>query len=958
MRQIKISNKRISQTLVPCTILACLLAGHAQAADELDFLNQSLVRSERVVESQHRVLWILPFETTQYLPLHPTTAMREAMAAQQAGRYIEAIGMLDAAAGEDASIELQLLRASYYLQGDQLQTAHRILDDTFVRAPNSPEAYAIKAMAYLQEGKLDAAANAAQMALKNGRTPMAVRVSSYVLQAQGKLPEAQSLMAELNANGPDALNFAREAEFALSQNNKALAATRLAEARKLDASSPYVMAVSGLHWLLEDKLQLAQGAFEQALRRDPEDAKSLLGMGLVKARLGQHAASLEYLRKAAKASPDNAMIQTYLGRALQESGQTGEAQAAYRTAIKHDAQDPVPRIYLAQLLNESGQPAAALQGLRDAEKLKTSRGVYRGENLLNEDEQTIQSNLAMVYRKLGMNELAWQTLSDGAGDKNAQTLKNQAEILQGQRFAETARRSLALQSLFNDRRDALPVSLDVYGDGGGQTGATAPQSGAIGGLSGQASLGNYGALFDAQTRVEANAIVGNRQTWGEQLRAAVGGEQFGFSLAQQHYQTEGFSSFNGLDNTTWQGVLKWDPLADTRLFLSYQDFRSERSMVLYPALIQLGTRIDEKSWVARLGMSQRLNDGGELRALLSHQSTDYKFEYDVAPGSFTPGEAQADSVGLQYRQNFAAGVLIAGLEDYREHSDFPLSFSENKIHAGQVYVAQATKLSEHWDLDWSLGWSWLKNNDLVATFDTELTRWIPHLGLVYTPSPATHLRFALGQHLGLPGVGGASLAPVETAGLINTRPSEIGKLTKSAGIAFDHRLALAWLASGEAQIRDVREPVSDGVSQYLEKSRYEDGRLGLTWMPMNNAFTTTLDAGYERRTNESAGLVLDSIAEQRLRDVKLSFKWFANSHLSLKGEISRNWVDGDYQFSSPYRDASTQLDTSMRWQLKQGAIDLGVRNLLDDKFEYTESDPLAPRFSKGRFVFGNISWRW
>lgn len=956
------NNKKTSSHGVKVMLAALALfpvgAALAQPLDELDLLDKNVVRSDRAIHSQKLALWTLPFETTQFIPDAPTPDMQLAMSAQRAGRYLEAIDLLEKS--KDTRVELQLLRASYYMQGDQPRLAEDILAGVLNTSPGQADAQALMAMSYLQRGKFEAAAQAAARAQAAGNSPLTARVASYVLQAQGKLTEAAALMAKQNESGPEnALDLAREAELALSLGDAARAQPRVARAREIAPDSPYVMAVSGLVWLISDQPANAQRAFEIALKRDSEDTKALLGMGLAEARQGKLKAGLNRLRKAAQADPDSAMIRTYLGRALQQNGQTAEAQSTYLSAIRLDPQDPAPWTYLAQSQVEQGMLGAAQQSLRQAEQRKNARGVYRGEALLNEDTQIQQANLAKLYQRAGLHDLAWQTLSDGVGEKNAVTLKNQAEILQGLRFAQIARRSLALQSLFNDARDALPVSLDVYGDGGGQTGTTSPQSGAIGGLSGQTSVGNYGALFNAPTRVEANAIVGNRQTWGEQVRVAAGNEQFGFSLAQQHYQTEGFSSFNGLDNTTWQGVLKWDPLVDTRLFLSVQDFKSDRSMLLYPAVLSLGTNIAEEAWVARLGMSQHLNNGGELRVLLSHQSTNYQFEYDFAPGFVTPGEAQADSVGLQYRQLYAGGVLLAGLEAYREHSEYPISVIENKVHAGQVYVTQAIKLAEHWELDWNLGWSWLKNNDLVSIFDTQLTRWTPRLGLIYSPSPATHLRFALSQHLGLPEVGGASLAPVETAGMINTRPGEIGKLVKSAGIALDHRLSPAWLASGQAQIRDVREPVSNGISQSLEKSRYEDGRVGLTWMPVNNAFTTTLDAGYEKRINESTGLVLDSISEQRLRDVKLSLNWFANSHLSWKGEISRNWVDGDYQFSPlPYRDASTQLNTSLHWRLKQGAIELGVRNLLDDKFEYTESDPLAPRFSLGQFVYGNARLSW
>lgn len=961
-------------------MIAGLLAAPAYAADELDLLGQTPVRTERIVHSEQKVLWTLPFETTRYVPTNPTPVMRKAMEAQQSGRYLEAISILEESKEDGALPDAQLLRAGFYLQGDQPRFAQEILANLLRQSSQSAEAHALMGMAHLQQGQHDAALAAVQRAQSLGERPLVTRISTYVLQARGSLQQASDTMAAHNARNPeDALGLAREAELALSLGDRRRASERAAEAHRLAPKSPYVMAVIGLVWLIEDRPAEAQRAFEIALKGNQEDGKALLGMGLAKARQGRLEESLEQLHKAAKAEPSSAMIQTYLGRALHQAGRHKEAQIAYRTAISLDPQDPTPWIYLAQTQTEMGQPGDALNSLNKAAERKTARAVYRGQYLLNEDEQTLQANRAEAYGKLGLHDMAWYALVDGHGEKNAVTLKNQAETLQNLRFGQTARRSLALQSLFNDAVDALPVTLDVYGDGGGQAGVSAPQYGVVEGLSGQqASYGDYGALFAAQTHVQLDGIIGNRETWGEQVGGAAGGGQFGFSLAQRHYETEGFSEFNGLDNTTWQGVLKWDPLDSTRMFLSYQNFSSERGDIFFPADFFLFSpvHVRDESWLARWGLRQKLGEAGELRALLSRQRTSQTV-HDVFFGFDTLlPDGKADSAELQYRQTNRFGLFVAGAQTYREEAEFygryfdgglgefvTYPVSANKVKARRVYAAQKIQLGEQWALDIGLGRAWMKNTDVLGGgANTELQRWTPRFGLVYTPAPVTHVRLAIGQNLGVREAGGASLVPVETAGIVDTRPGDIDKLVRSAGLAFDHRLSADWLVAGEVQVRRTWSPGIDFPgSQILFEATHREGQFKIGWVPADGRVSAALSAGYERRNSPEDFFVLDSVQEQRLRDLKLSFNWFVGSRLSLKGEVSRNWANGDYQTlfgPMPYRDASTQINAGLQWKLPRGQVEFGVRNLLDDSFEYVESDPLSPRFSKGRFVYGSARVSW
>jgi tetratricopeptide (TPR) repeat protein len=251
-------------------VVACLLTAPAYAADELDLLGQPLVRSEQTIRSGQQVLWTLPFETTRYVPEQPTPTMRNAMEAQQAGRYLEAIAILEEAKGESSLPDTQLLRAGFYLQGDQARFAQEILTGLLQQSPQSAEAHALMAMALLQQGQLDAALDSVQRAQSLGNRPLATQISTYVLQARGRLQQASDVMAAHNAKSPaDALGLAREAELALNLGDNTRAASRAAEAHKLAPKSPYVMAVIGLVWLIEDKPADAQRAFEIALKGDP-----------------------------------------------------------------------------------------------------------------------------------------------------------------------------------------------------------------------------------------------------------------------------------------------------------------------------------------------------------------------------------------------------------------------------------------------------------------------------------------------------------------------------------------------------------------------------------------------------------------------------------------------------------------------------------------------------------------
>jgi tetratricopeptide (TPR) repeat protein len=486
------------------------VAHAANVDNENLYIEQVKPPLERSMGRGQSALWILSDVATQYQPLQATPAMQAALQMQHEGRFLDALIRLDEAvkngqAGGDAEAEINLLRASFLLQGDQPQQAIKTLAPLLGNTRHAADAYALTSMAYLQQGHMREALDAAKRAQGQGkdmRGGMLPHLAlSYALQGAGHLAEALEVMHGFNAQISNtgmlntgtqntgtqqrAVALAREAELALTLGQAQSANALVHQAQAADAAHPYVVAVSGLAYLIDGHAKEAKAAFETALQRDSKDAKALFGLGLAEIKLGNFQAGQEKLQAAHEADPGSALILTYLGRAQQQSGQTEAASTSWRSAQQADPRDPAPWLYQAQAELQANRPLEAQNSLREARARTANRRVYRGENLLGEDTQLLQANLAEIQRKLGLESLAFHTLSDPVSEKNAANLRNQADLLQGRRFGESARRSLLLQSLFNERPGNLPAALDIYGDGAGLTGATTPQHGAVSGLSAQ-----------------------------------------------------------------------------------------------------------------------------------------------------------------------------------------------------------------------------------------------------------------------------------------------------------------------------------------------------------------------------------------------------------------------------------------------------------------------------------------
>jgi predicted Zn-dependent protease len=999
-----------------CIAALSLAVEISQAADEDSFLGVINPPSEQSIGQGQSAIWTLPQVATEYQPLQPTPMMQAALQAQREGRFLEALIILENAdksrqASEDNKVEISLLHASFLLQGNQPKQAIAELVPLLADKQHSANAYALTAMGYLELEKMQEALEAANRAqgISGGNLPPLVL--SYALQGMSRLAEAREVIHNINTQANTrtpqfAILLAREAELALTLDQIQSAKALVKQARDVEANHPYVIAVSGLVYLIDGQADMAKAAFEIALHRDPNDAKALLGLGLAEIKLGNFQAGQKHLQAAHEADSDNALILTYLGRSQKQAGQIEAAMASWRSAQQADPKDPTPWLYQAQAELQDNRPLAARESLRQAQMRTAYRSVYRGEHLLKEDEQLLQANLAEIQRRLGLDTLAFQTLATPVGEKNSANLRNQADVLQGQHFGESARRSLLLQSLFNDRPGNLPAEQDVYGDGAGQTGALAPQHGTVSMLNEQqVSYNSYDKLFGQRTTLAVDATAGNQNTSDGQVRAGVGSDTLGVSIALRQYKTDGIwqppnilEVPNSLDNRIGQGTVQWRPSSSTQLFVAYQTYHSLHDETTYPwDPINLGTyhQIEDNSSIARLGMRLSLSDHSEVRGLLSQQKTDqtdnneyisYMLPYSDIPGlgplqsfpeTIRTSTSSAHSEELQYRSSGTGSATQWGVYQYRGpyiyghivYDSFGASAPGLDITSTtrQIYVSRQQALNAQWQLDAQLAWQQLDIHFNSGTdYGYSRNRWLPKMGMVYTPNEATHVRLAAWKDMVGDTVGDATLEQATLAGIVMKRPGERNNIVQAVALGADRQLNSAWLLDGQAQRRFSDLQATQGISF---RKNTDQAILSLHWQPGSHPFTAKLAGEYERVQAPSASQnpAWDSVQDQTLRAQQLGLRWLAGTQWTVVLDWSHNQVSASMQSTDlsyspiviPYEETFNQTDASVSWQFnKTGSMEIGVRNAENYHFQYTSIDPLNPRYSNGRLEYARLKLMW
>jgi outer membrane receptor protein involved in Fe transport len=243
----------------------------------------------------------------------------------------------------------------------------------------------------------------------------------------------------------------------------------------------------------------------------------------------------------------------------------------------------------------------------------------------------------------------------------------------------------------------------------------------------------------------------------------------------------------------------------------------------------------------------------------------------------------------------------------------------------------------------------------------------PKLGAVWQPRPGTTLRAAGFRTLGRLFAGDQTIEPTQVAGFSQLYDDvPLGTDTWRYGIGVDQRITARAFAGAEVARRDMTLPFLELDQETLAARigrvewREDVGRAYVYWAPLR---WLALSAQYfYERLHRHPDMPGDAqIVGGRTHRVPLGIAVFAP--FGLSGTLTGTYVDQRGDFGNAVdgivagRDRFWVVDASVSYRLpkRRGFLTLEVRNLLDDRFRFNETDTPQPTIAPERVVLFKLT---
>jgi len=257
---------------------------------------------------------------------------------------------------------IAFLEARYVEAGKQL-------DWILARSPDQVEARTLRSRIRLRLGDLNgAASDARRWAELAPRDAEPLRVLGSVQLLRGDA--AGSMLVLQRAVQLDPTHLASRLDLAKAykmSGQKRLAEDTLREAGRLEreqrraaeqrAEASY-HRMRALQLMEAGKAAQALQSFQDALEHDPKNAELLLEAGQAARQAADLPLSLEYLTRAVRLSPGNALIRRARGETILASDNPEGALADLQEAARLDPSDPAPHLSLAEAYDALHRPEA------------------------------------------------------------------------------------------------------------------------------------------------------------------------------------------------------------------------------------------------------------------------------------------------------------------------------------------------------------------------------------------------------------------------------------------------------------------------------------------------------------------------------------------------------------------------------------------------------------------------
>jgi len=706
-----------------------------------------------------------------------------------------ALDLLEQIPAADRTRRHYLTRASILMSAGRARQAAADLDTVLGMSPGDAEALALLSMlAVVQSRREEALELAAQAVAAQPDSPAARLALSYARQAQFDVHGAlQELEQGVAAAPGDALLRARLAELYLSTGDLNRA---LATAERAAALDPYIartQTVLGFARLAQIKTRDARQAFETAMELDPADPLPRLGLGLAIIREGDVQKGREQIEVAVALDPGNALIRSYLGKAYFEEKRDKHAAAQYTLAKELDAKDPTPWFYDALRKQSVNRPVEALHDLQKSIELNDNRAVYRSRLLLDEDLAARSASLGRIYHDLGFEQLA---LVEGWKSVNTDPANYSAHRFLADSYAALPRHEIARVSELLQSQLLQPININPIDPRLSLSDLPIMES------SGPSTPGynEFAQLFNRnRVALQVDGMVGDNDTWGEDIILSGVWNRTSWSLGQLHFETDGFRPNNDRQDDVVTAFVQSALTHRDYLQAEYRYEESEYGDLLLrfdPENYDPEIRQPLDSSSIRVGYRHAFRPGADFIASFIHQDLDTDtnlpdFEIEVAQHS--------NQIELQQIYRVAGFSLVggAGYLDLDDEDtvqtviyappDPPFTAQESteyKVSHGNLYFY--SYISWPAKVTWTLGLSADLLDDEIQDIERELLN--PKLGVTWNPWESTTIRAAGFRTLKRYLIGDQTVEPTQVAGFNQFFDDGNGTEAWRYGVAVDQKL--------------------------------------------------------------------------------------------------------------------------------------------------------------------------
>jgi tetratricopeptide (TPR) repeat protein len=839
----------------------------------------------------------------------------------------------------------------------QVETARRYLSQIPRNDPNHSEALALSSIIETVTNNKDQALQFALRAVEfNSHSAAAGLALSYARQAYFDIPAALDALEQAAESNPEnGLVKARLAELLLSAGELQKAQAAAAEAAYLAPSSGLSQTILGFAHLSRIETDEARAAFSKAIRIDPALPLARLGLGLAEIRTGNLEEGRADIEIAAALDPGSALIRSYLGKAYFEEKRDGQAERQYRIAKELDPADPTAWLYDAIRKQTINRPVEALYDIQQSIDRNDNRAVYRSRLLLDNDLAARSAGLGRIYTDLGFLQLAriegWKSLHSDPANHSAHRFL--ADTYSSLPRHEVAGVSELLQSQLLQPINITPVQpqlaeskLHILEDTGPST----------------ASANEFNPLFlRDRVALRASGVIGSNDILGDELVLSGIEGGLSYSLGQFHYQTDGLRDNNDQEQDIYSAFFQGMLSPKTSLMAEFRYREKDYGDLTFkfdPTDFSSTQRQSDTTESLRLGMRHDLRPHSTILGTAIVSSDDNRF--DTGSEGFVSSveitnEADNRMAEVQHiyrssRWNLKSGAgFLSADEDETFLMTFPfeLALEENK-KTEHTNIYSYAQLDPVRDIQAIIGLS----GDVLDSPVKDREELNPKFGLAWQPVDSTLVRAAVFKNVTRRMIYAQTIEPTQIAGFNQFFDDHESSTSWTYGAGIDQTFPAGLYGGLQFFHRDLEVPYNDlsvlPAEQKEDDWRENIGSAYLYW-PATRWLIVGLEYYYEHDSHDQEGGV-KGIRDLTTHRITPKLRYFHPS--GIFADLQANYIDQEGEFGT--RDIGYTADGDRFWVIdlslgyrmpkRYGIFTVEFKNLLDEQFQFVDTDPTNPRF--------------